>query len=288
MHILREIPELRAWTGRGIHPRVFVPTMGALHEGHLSLIDRARAEAGARGEVILSIFVNPTQFAPTEDLSTYPRPWEDDWEKCRSRGVDAVFVPPVEVMYRPDASVRIVEDQLSRGLCGASRPGHFAGVCTVVAKLFNLIQPDAAVFGQKDFQQLAIIRRLVRDLDFPVTILASPTIREPDGLAMSSRNAYLNPEERAGAVVLSQALGAARKALDEGERDPHQISQIVGAVLRESPLGKTDYLAVMHPDTLEPWVGTIHPAEGVLVALAVFFGKTRLIDNLHWTGPSTT
>lgn len=282
MKVLHDIPSLRAWTRAGEGPRVFVPTMGALHAGHLSLIDIARNKAGEAGRVIVSIFVNPAQFAPHEDLDAYPRPLAADLALCRERGADAVFVPPVEAMYRGDASIRVVEESLSGSLCGRSRPGHFDGVCTVVAKLFNLVQPDAAVFGQKDFQQLAIIRRLVRDLDIPVEILAGPTLREPDGLAMSSRNVYLTPEERRQAVILSQALNRARAALDAGERDPLALKNLVRQALRESPLARPDYVELVHPESLRPLVEAIAPEEGALIALAVFFGKTRLIDNLCW------
>lgn len=284
MKIIRDIPGLRAWTSRrrAGKPRVLVPTMGALHAGHLSLIDIAREEAGPKGEVVVSIFVNPTQFGPNEDLDAYPRPLKADLALCQERGAHAVFVPPVSAMYRTDASIRIVEDSLSRGLCGRSRPGHFSGVCTVVAKLFNLVQPAVAVFGEKDCQQLAIIRRLVRDLDFPVKIVAGPTLREPDGLAMSSRNVYLSSEERAQAVVLSRALSEARTALEAGERDPLSLRNKVSQCLAESPLARIDYIEIVHPETLEPWEGPIDPAAGVLIALAVFFGKTRLIDNIRW------
>jgi pantoate--beta-alanine ligase len=180
-----------------LHPLVFVPTMGALHPGHLALVTRAKEVAAGSGTTVVSVFVNPTQFGPNEDFQRYPRPFEQDCEKLAGLGCDLVFAPSADAMYHPHASVAVHETSLSRTMCGASRPGHFDGVCTVVTKLFHLVQPDFAVFGQKDFQQLAIVRRLVRDLNFPVEIIGLPTVREADGLAMSSRNAYLSPEERA-------------------------------------------------------------------------------------------
>jgi len=196
MDVCTSIEDLRANLRTRPRPVIFVPTMGALHEGHLSLVRVGRDWAGAGATVVVSIFVNPTQFAPHEDFDAYPRDVERDLALCRSAGVDAVFTPPREAIYAPDASVRIVEENLSRGLCGASRPHFFGGVCTVVAKLFHIVQPDAAVFGEKDFQQLAVIRRMVRDLHWPIEILGGPIVREPDGLAMSSRNQYLDADSR--------------------------------------------------------------------------------------------
>ena len=282
MKVLSDRDEIRRWA-RNRDPRnlrVVVPTMGALHEGHLSLVDLARQHAGDSGEVVATIFVNPTQFAPHEDFDAYPRQLEDDLALLKERTCDVVVAPEREAMYLPDASVSVVESAISTSLEGASRPQFFTGVCTIVTKLFHLVQPDAAVFGEKDFQQLAVIRRLIRDLDFPLEILAGPTVREPDGLAMSSRNAYLSPEERRQAIAISQALEAARHALDHGEVSVATVIESVTAHIGTTPLARIDYVAGVHPDTLEP-LETVGDA-GLLVAVAAFFGKTRLIDNLCW------
>lgn len=258
--------------------------MGALHEGHLRLVDRARAEAGADGEVMVTIFVNPTQFGPNEDLERYPRTLDADLAACEQRGADAVFVPEVASMYHDDASISIREDRLSGGLCGASRPGHFDGVCTVVAKLFHLCEPDAAVFGEKDYQQLAVIRRMVRDLDFAVEILAEPIVREEDGLAMSSRNRNLTDEHRRQAVALSAALRDASGWLAAGERNAAAVAAQIREQLAETaPDGRIDYIEIVHPHDLET-LEKIDPATGATVLLAVFFGEVRLIDNLLWMG----
>lgn len=282
MRVISDLDECRAWAGdrSAPRPRVLVPTMGALHEGHLSLVDLARERAGDDGEVAATIFVNPTQFAPHEDFDQYPRQLEDDLAMLESRGCDVVFTPVRAAMYASDASVSVVESAIGSGLEGASRPQFFSGVCTIVAKLFNLTQPDAAVFGEKDFQQLAVIRRMVRDLDFPIEIIGAPIVRESDGLAMSSRNAYLSVDERAQSVVLSQALAEAREAMQQGQVD---VSTLLGQVEKRivaQPLARIDYVAGVHPDTLEP-IDTVAD-DGLLIALAVFFGKTRLIDNLCW------
>ena len=254
-------------------PVVLVPTMGALHAGHLALVDRARKAAGATGLVVVSIFVNPTQFGPGEDLSKYPRPLPRDLALCREHGVDLVFHPGAPAMYVAGASIAVDEILLSTGLCGAARPGHFRGVCTVVAKLFNLVRPQAAVFGRKDYQQLAIIRRLVRDLNFPVKIIALDTVREPDGLALSSRNVYLTSPERAQAPALRRALLAAAKS---GERDPARLrAGITRALARDAPLARVDYVEIVDADTLQTPAG-----QRALIAAAIFFGKTRLIDNI--------
>ncbi|MCB1233668.1 MAG: pantoate--beta-alanine ligase [Verrucomicrobiae bacterium] len=282
MKLLHTIEEARLWAGdrAARRPRVLVPTMGALHEGHLSLVDLARARAGDSGEVVASIFVNPAQFAPHEDFDRYPRPLESDLALLRARGCDVVFAPARAEMYAPDASVAVVESALGAGLEGASRPRFFTGVCTVVAKLFNLLQPDAAVFGEKDFQQLAVIRRMVRDLDFPVEIIGGPTVREPDGLAMSSRNAYLSTEERAQAASISRALAEAREAIQQGRVEDSTLLGRVRERIESQPLARIDYIAAVDPDTLAP----VDRAgdNGILIAVAVFFGKTRLIDNLCW------
>ncbi|MBL9152075.1 MAG: pantoate--beta-alanine ligase [Verrucomicrobiales bacterium] len=278
MRVIRDIPTLRALPVAS--PRVLVPTMGALHEGHLQLVDLARRHAGPDGEVVATVFVNPTQFAPHEDFDRYPRPFEADMALLESRGCDAVFAPGREAMYAPDASVKIIETAIGAGLEGASRPQFFSGVCTVVAKLFNLVRPDIAIFGEKDYQQLAVIRRLVRDLDFPIEIVAAPTVREPDGLAMSSRNAYLSPEERRQSVVISAALSEARLSMEQGCIGVATLLDRVRERIASGPLARIDYVAGVHPDTLEP-VDTVG-LDGLLIAVAVWFGKTRLIDNVCW------
>ncbi len=251
----------------------FVPTMGFLHEGHLSLVKIARHHADV---VVLSLFVNPTQFGPGEDLGRYPRDFERDRKLSEAAGVDVLFAPETAAMYAKDASVAVVEENLSRGLCGASRPTHFRGVVTVVSKLFNLCLPDVAVFGEKDAQQIRVIRRLVRDLNFPVEIISGPTIREPDGLAMSSRNVNLSPAERKQALCLRRALDRAEVLQRSGERDAARIrASMVEAVAME-PLATIDYIEIVDDETLEPVARTDRPT---LVALAVKFSKTRLIDN---------
>ena len=256
---------------------VLVPTMGALHPGHLALVDRARRAAGAGGVVVVSIFVNPLQFGPHEDLSRYPRPRARDLAHCRASGVDVVFQPDDPgAMYAADRSVEVNETELSEALCGRSRPGHFRGVCTVVAKLFHLVCPDAAVFGMKDFQQLAIVRRMVRDLDFPVRILPHPTVREPDGLARSSRNENLSPDARAQAPAVRRALLAAAALVAAGERRTEPLRAVMAAEITHAPLARVDYLEVVDAENLRPMQTLRAPA---LLAAAVFFGNTRLIDN---------
>jgi pantoate--beta-alanine ligase len=250
-----------------------VPTMGCLHEGHASLIRLARARSDV---TIVTLFVNPAQFGPNEDFARYPRPFERDAALCEAEGADILFAPEAGTVYASDASVRIDEDRLSRGLCGASRPGHFRGVCTVVAKLFNLTQPHVAVFGEKDAQQLRIVRRMVRDLDIPVEIVAGPTVREPDGLAMSSRNRCLSADERAQAPCLRRALDEAERRVLAGERDTARLRAAMAAEIGRAPLGRVDYIELVDDETLEP-VATL--ARPVLAALAVFLGRTRLIDN---------
>jgi pantoate--beta-alanine ligase len=257
-------------------PIVLVPTMGALHEGHLALVGKARKKAGTNGTVVTSVFVNPTQFGPNEDFQRYPRPFQQDCRLLRSAECNVVFAPEADEMYFPDRSIAVLEGTLSRVMCGASRPGHFDGVCTVVAKLFNLVQPDIAIFGEKDFQQLAIIRRLVRDLNFPVRIVSCQTVRESDGLALSSRNRYLNPEEREQAPVIFDALKEAEKQLREGLLSTSQLENFIEREISHAPLARIDYVAVVDPETLENKNTSILP---VLTAVAVFFGKTRLIDN---------
>lgn len=265
----------------------FVPTMGYLHAGHLSLMREARKRVGRDGIVVVSIYVNPTQFAPTEDLSKYPRDLKRDLKMCREAGVDVVFTPGDAEMYpgkttaRGDArptgySTCVIEERLSQSMEGASRPTHFRGVTTVVAKLFNLVLPDIAVFGQKDFQQAVIIQRMTRDLNFPIKIIVAPTLREADGLAMSSRNKYLDAEQRAQAVVLFHALQAAQLAVRRKSISAAQLKKDLRAFLTVAPLARLDYVEFFDPETLEP---VAQVKRGTHMALAVIFGKTRLIDN---------
>ena len=255
--------------------RVLVPTMGALHKAHGEMVRVARKHAGHDGEVALSIFVNPLQFEPGSDYERYPRPEKTDEEFCRNAGVDLLFRPSVAEMYADDRSVFVEESSLSNTLEGKSRPGHFRGVCTVVAKLFNILSPDAALFGEKDFQQLVIVRRLVRDLNFKTEIIAVPTMREEDGLACSSRNQYLNIEERKQAPVLHRALLAAANG---GNKSAREIVDLVSKVIDEAPLARIDYVEVVDSETLQP-LETVRPNS--LLALAVSFSKTRLIDNIR-------
>ena len=255
--------------------RVLVPTMGALHKAHGELIRVAREAAGKDGEVAVSIFVNPLQFEPGSDYKRYPRPEKADEEFCRNAGVDLLFRPSAEEVYANDRSTFVEETSLSSTLEGKSRPGHFRGVCTVVAKLFNILAPDAAVFGEKDFQQLAVIRRMVRDLNFNIDIIAVPTVREEDGLACSSRNQYLNSDERKQAPVLHKALLAAKNA---GKKSASEIVALARTVINEAPLARIDYVEVVDAETLKP-VEMVGP--NTVLLLAVFFGKTRLIDNMR-------
>ena len=249
--------------------------MGALHKAHGELIRVAREAAGRDGEVAVSIFVNPLQFEPGSDYNRYPRPEKADEEFCRSAGVDLLFRPSAEEVYATDRSTFVEEMSLSTTLEGKSRPGHFRGVCTVVTKLFNMLGPDAAVFGEKDFQQLAIIRRMVRDLNFKIDVIAVPTVREHDGLACSSRNQYLNPEERKQAVVLHKALLAAK---DVGKESANDVVALAQRVINGASLARIDYVDVVDAETLKP-VEIVGP--GSVLLLAVFFGKTRLIDNMR-------
>ncbi|MBU3665424.1 MAG: pantoate--beta-alanine ligase [Chthoniobacterales bacterium] len=254
-------------------PVVLVPTMGALHAGHAALVDAARRHAGASGTVVVSIFVNPTQFGPAEDFSKYPRTPGEDLRLCQGHGADAVFAPSAEEMYPPGDSTFVDETALSRGLCGSARPGHFRGVCTVVAKLFNILRPDAAIFGEKDYQQLAIIRRMVRDLFFGIEIIAHPTVREADGLALSSRNRYLAPDQRERASRFPAALQQAAK-----ERRPSEILATAARLIEDGTGSRPQYVEVVDAGTLEP-VGTLdRPA---VLAAAVKIGETRLIDNVR-------
>ena len=264
--------ELRARLDAASRPVILVPTMGALHEGHASLISLAREKAGTNGTVIVSLFVNPIQFDRAGDLAAYPRPLADDLDVCEARGADGVFVPDDGEMYFPNRSVTVTESSLSKYLCGAARPGHFDGVCTVVLKLFLLTGCDAAVFGEKDFQQLAVIRRMVRDLDLRTEIIPHPTIRESDGLAMSSRNARLTPEHRADAPRIRQALLTAA-----GKSDAASILRVAGEIIGGSSYARIDYLSLVDAETLAPTENLAKPA---ILACAVFYGEVRLIDNI--------
>jgi pantoate--beta-alanine ligase len=258
--------------------RVLVPTMGALHKAHLELIRIARAHAGPDGEVAVSIFVNPLQFEPGSDYQRYPRPEKADEDFCRDAGVDLLFRPPVGEMYFDDRSTFVEETSLSSVLEGKSRPGHFRGVCTVVAKLFNILAPDAAVFGEKDFQQLAIVRRMVRDLNFKIDIIAVPTIREDDGLACSSRNQYLNVGERKQATVLRKALMKGAAMAGDGETSAPRVVSAVRETIEQAPLARISYADLVDAENLQS-IEVLRPNS--LLALAVFFGKTRLIDNIR-------
>ena len=271
MRIIRTIAEAQAQPPA--KRRVLVPTMGALHKAHGEMVRVARKHAGHDGEVALSIFVNPLQFEPGSDYERYPRPEKMDEEFCRKAGVDLLFRPSVAEMYAGDRSVFVEESFLSNTLEGKSRPGHFRGVCTVVAKLFNILSADAALFGEKDFQQLAVVSRMVRDLSFKTNIIAVPTVREEDGLACSSRNQYLNPEERKQAAVLHKALSIAATV---GNKSASDVIDLARKVIGEAPLARIDYVELVDAETLQP-VEIVRPNS--LLTLAVFFGKTRLIDN---------
>ena len=252
----------------------FVPTMGFLHEGHLRLVDEARGRADF---IVMSIFVNPLQFGPTEDLSRYPRDADGDAAKAETRGVDLLFVPEGSEIYPESPRVVVTPRALASRWEGAARPGHFEGVLTVVAKLFNIVQPDVAVFGQKDIQQATLVRAMVRDLDIPVEIVVSPTVREADGLAMSSRNSYLDATARARALALSGALRAVQAAHQAGERSATRLEDIARAHLAGHGIDEVDYIAVADPNTLEPLT---HADVGAVVAVAARVGRTRLIDNV--------
>lgn len=264
--------QVREWRSQGLTVGL-VPTMGYLHEGHKSLIDCAVAE---NDRVVVSVFVNPMQFGPTEDLASYPRDLDRDAAVCEKAGASLVFHPEPEEMYAPDFSSYIDMNTLTGGLCGKSRPTHFRGVCTVVAKLFNIVMPDKAYFGQKDAQQLAVIRHMVSDLSYGIEIVGCPIIREEDGLAKSSRNTYLRPEERKAALVLSRSLEQAKKLLEQGEKDASVVAAAIRKEIEQEPLARIDYVEIVDYNTLEP----VQSTEGeLLTAIAVYIGKTRLIDN---------
>ncbi len=272
-YTIKEVREqVKAWKKEGLTVGL-VPTMGYLHEGHASLMKKAVEQ---NDRVVTSVFLNPTQFAPTEDLESYPRDFEQDCKLCDSLGVSLVFHPESEEMYAPDFCTWVDMDVLSKTLCGKSRPIHFRGVCTVVSKLFNIVTPDRAYFGQKDAQQLAIIRRMVRDLNMDIEIVGCPIVREEDGLAKSSRNTYLNEEERKAALVLSQSIFLGQKMVQEGETDAAIIKAAMTEKIQSEPLARIDYVEIVDGLSMQP-VDTVQSP--TLAAIAVYIGKTRLIDN---------
>ena len=278
MEIFRTIHEMQAWSmaqkrqGKTIG---IVPTMGFLHEGHLSLIDAARANGADL--VVVTIFVNPIQFAPNEDFDSYPRDFEHDRALCEAKKADAIFAPTAKEMYPAPITCYVSERKLSKGLCAKTRPTHFDGVTTVVTKLFNAVLPDIAVFGQKDAQQARVLKRMIRDLNFPIKMVIAPIVREPDGLAKSSRNKYLSETERRNALVLSRSLREARAELEKGERDLTKLTAEIAAKITAAG-GKVDYVEAVDADELDPV--TSYQGKPVMIALAAYFGTTRLIDNL--------
>jgi len=274
MQIVKTAAELSQLRGKMTAPLGFVPTMGYLHEGHLALVRQAKAE---NASVAVSIFVNPTQFGPNEDFRQYPRDSKRDLAFLEGEGTDLVFMPPVEEIYPPGFDKWVEVGRLGRRLEGASRPGHFRGVATVVARLFELVKPDRAYFGQKDAQQLLVVKKMVADLGMSLEVIAVPTVREPDGLAMSSRNTYLNPEERKQAVALYQALSLARRLYNDGEKDAEVIRRRMTALIQKEPLAAIDYISIADAQTMEELEEVKPPA---LVSMAVKIGKTRLIDNV--------
>lgn len=277
MQIVETVKEVReqvkAWKKDGLSVG-FVPTMGYLHEGHKSLIDKAVEE---NDRVVVSVFVNPIQFGPKEDLASYPRDLERDAKLCEEAGANLIFHPEKEEMYFDDFCTFVDLDDLTKGLCGKTRPTHFRGVCTVVSKLFHIVAPNRAYFGQKDAQQLAVVRRMVRDLNFDIEIVGCPIIREADGLAKSSRNTYLSTEERAAAVILHKGLTEGEKMLKTGEKDAAKVVKTITGIIESEPLAKIDYVEMVDWNTLKP-VETVNGK--VLVAVAVYVGTTRLIDNI--------
>lgn len=278
MQVIKTIREMQKWSmdrkkaGKTV---AVVPTMGFLHEGHLSLIDAARANGA--DAVVVTIFVNPIQFAPNEDFDSYPRDFEHDAALLREKNVDAVFAPAVSEMYPAPVTCMVIENKLSKGLCAKTRPTHFNGVTTVVAKLFNATLPDIAVFGQKDAQQARVLKRMVRDLNFPIRMVVAPIVREADGLAKSSRNKYLSEDERARALVLSRSLLAAKEMAEKGEKD---LAKLTGFIRKEIEAqgGKVDYVEAIDSEEQEPV--TVRDGKPVMIALAAYFGTTRLIDNI--------
>ncbi len=274
MKVIETIDGMKQLRGKLAEPVGFVPTMGYFHEGHLSLVRQARAE---NPSVVVSIFVNPTQFGPEEDFSSYPRDPQRDLDLLEKEQVDIVFMPSAAEMYPPQFNIWVEVSQVTERLEGASRPGHFRGVTTICAKLFNIVQPTTAYFGQKDAQQAIVIKKMVADLNMNLEIVTLPTVREPDGLAMSSRNTYLNPEQRQAALVLYQALTLAQKLWSQGEKDAQTIRQQMTALIQKQPLADIDYVNIADVETLDE-LDTIKPQ--ALVSLAVKIGKTRLIDNI--------
>jgi pantoate--beta-alanine ligase len=278
--IMKEIKSIKEmqflsneWKKKGVKI-AFVPTMGYLHEGHLSLVRIARKLGD---KVVVSIFVNPLQFGPTEDYREYPRDLERDKSLLEKEGVDVVFVPEAEEMYPEGFQTYVEVTEITKGLCGAFRPGHFKGVTTVVLKLFNIVKPDIAIFGEKDYQQLQVIKRMVKDLNLDIEIVGAPTVREEDGLAMSSRNTYLSSEERKSALSLYKSLLLAKDLVKKGEKDPQKIKKKMEEFIHNYPFTKVQYIEFVDPETLEP-VSMIE--KPVVCALAVFVGKARLIDNM--------
>ena len=274
MKVTETIADMKSLRPRLAEPVGFVPTMGYLHQGHLALVRQARAE---NPSVVVSIFVNPTQFGPHEDFKQYPHDPQRDLALLEKEGVDIVFMPSADEMYPPKFNSWVEVGKVAERLEGAARPGHFRGVATVVAKLFNIVQPNRAYFGQKDAQQLIVIRKMVADLDMSLEVVAVPTVREPDGLAMSSRNTYLNPEERKAALVLYQALTLAQKLWSQGEKDAKVIRQQMTDLIQKQPLAEIDYISIADAETLDELDRVKPPA---LVSMAVRIGKTRLIDNV--------
>jgi len=270
--------DVREHCHAAVAPLILVPTMGALHPGHFSLIAKAKTLAGEHGKVIVTIFVNPIQFDRMQDLETYPRPLEQDLAHCKRLGVDYVFTPDADTFYLEDRSIKVSETELSSLLCGATRPGHFNGVCTVITKFFNLLQPTAAIFGEKDYQQLAIIRRLVRDLSYQIEIIGHPTVRELSGLALSSRNTKLSEENLALAPAIREGLLLAQQLYQEGERSADRIlSKFRLHLDKAAPLSSIDYLECVDAENLQALKEVDRPA---IIATAVFFGQVRLIDNI--------
>lgn len=278
MQVIKTIREMQKWSmdrkkaGKTV---AVVPTMGFLHEGHLSLIDAARANGA--DAIVVTIFVNPIQFAPNEDFDSYPRDFEHDAALLREKNVDAVFAPAVSEMYPAPVTCMVIENKLSKGLCAKTRPTHFNGVTTVVAKLFNATLPDIAVFGQKDAQQARVLKRMVRDLNFPIRMVVAAIVREADGLAKSSRNKYLSEDERARALVLSRSLLAAKEMAEKGEKDLAKLTDFIRKEI-EAQGGKVDYVEAIDSEELEPV--TVRDGKPVMIALAAYFGTTRLIDNI--------
>lgn len=271
---IREVREAIVAARRAGQRIGFIPTMGYLHEGHTSLIDLCRKHADY---LVVSVFVNPTQFGPREDFAQYPRDLAQDRTLIEAHGAQLLFAPPVAEIYPEDSCIRLAIHDLADHLCGPKRPGHFQGVLLVVSKLFHIVQPDVAVFGQKDLQQLVIIQRLVRDLNFPIQIVAGPTVREPDGLAMSSRNSYLSPEERRASTVLYRALQQGKGLIEAGERRASAVTEALTKMISQVPSSRIDYVEIVEVERLQP----IEQIEGrMAIALAVYIGQTRLIDNL--------